>query len=133
MLGPFGDHAGVDQPELAAHLEAALVRALLGAWHNINANYFRDALRPPILQLTDTRAFLGRWRLKERSIEISRALVVEAAWGSVVEVLKHEVAHQFVHEAMGITDEAAHGPAFRDVCQRFGFDSRATGLPTADG
>ncbi len=123
----------MDRQTLAADVEAALVRALLGAWHNINGNYFRHALRPPILQLTENRSFLGRWRLAERSIEISRALVLEAEWGAVVEVLKHEVAHQYVHEAMAITDETAHGPAFREVCQRFGIDARTAGLPSAGG
>lgn len=123
----------MDHPRLAAELEAALVRALRGAWHSINANYFRHALRPPILQLGDSRATLGCWRRELRTLEISRALVVEAPWGSVVEVLKHEVAHQFVHEEMRIIDESAHGPAFREVCARFGFDGRAAGLPSSSG
>jgi len=47
----------------------------------------------------------------------------------VREVLKHEVAHQFVDEVLKIHDQAAHGPAFEDVCRRFGIDARATGLP----
>jgi len=44
-------------------------------------------------------------------------------------VLKHEMAHQYVHEVLGILDENAHGPAFRGVCQRLGIDASAAGLP----
>lgn len=121
----------MDPLALAADIEAALVRALLGAWHHVNGNYFRHTLRPPVLQLVESRGFLGRWRREERAIELARAFVLDAPWGAVIEVLKHEVAHQFVHEAMGITDESAHGPAFRGVCERFGIDGRAAGIPAA--
>jgi hypothetical protein len=47
----------------------------------------------------------------------------------VVEVLKHEMAHQFVHENLQRVDEPAHGPAFREACARMGIDSRAVGMP----
>jgi hypothetical protein len=49
----------------------------------------------------------------------------------VVEVLRHEMAHQYVHEVMGLTDEAPHGPAFRDLCGKLGIDGSAAGLPQA--
>jgi len=42
--------------------------------------------------------------------------------------LKHEMAHQFVHEVLG-EQEAPHGPAFRATCARLGIDQRAGGLP----
>jgi len=47
-------------------------------------------------------------------------------------VLKHEMAHQFVHEVLGKTDETAHGPAFRDLCDRLGIDQSAAGMPRAE-
>jgi hypothetical protein len=46
----------------------------------------------------------------------------------VLEVLKHEMAHQYVHEVLR-EDEPAHGPAFRAVCERLGIDARASGVP----
>jgi hypothetical protein len=55
--------------------------------------------------------------------------LVEHGWGVVVEVLKHEMAHQFVDEVLRIHDESAHGPAFRQVCEERGFDARAAGVP----
>jgi hypothetical protein len=47
----------------------------------------------------------------------------------VIEVLKHEMAHQYVFEVLGRVDEPAHGPAFRELCERLGIDARAAGLP----
>jgi hypothetical protein len=47
----------------------------------------------------------------------------------VLEVLKHEMAHQYVHEVLGRVDESAHGPGFRETCGRLGIDARASGLP----
>jgi hypothetical protein len=41
------------------------------------------------------------------------------------------VAHQFVDEVLGVRDESAHGPAFASVCERFGIDASASGLPAA--
>jgi hypothetical protein len=49
----------------------------------------------------------------------------------VIEVLKHEMAHQFVDEVLRLGDEVAHGPAFRQVCQERGIDPSATGMPRA--
>jgi hypothetical protein len=57
------------------------------------------------------------------------SLFVKEAWGTVLEVLKHEMAHQYVHEILGRMDEPSHGPAFREVCARLGIDARAAGVP----
>ncbi|MDP9033926.1 MAG: DUF2786 domain-containing protein [Myxococcota bacterium] len=109
-------------------LEAALLRELHATWHQINSSHFAAKLSPPTLELVDTRATLGRWQPTSRTIEISRPLILTERWGAVVEVLKHEMAHQFVHEVLAEC-ETAHGPAFRDVCKRLGIDARAAGLP----
>src|SRR5262249_7846916 len=62
-----------------------------------------------------------------------RRLVLGHPWGVVVEVLKHEMAHQYVHEVLGKRDESAHGPAFRDLCEKLGIDAGAAGVPSAAG
>jgi hypothetical protein len=59
--------------------------------------------------------------------------VYQQPWGVVREVLKHELAHQYVDEVLGIHDETAHGPAFQEVCRARGIDAAAAGLPRADG
>jgi hypothetical protein len=116
-----------------AGLEGALVRELGAAWRQLNESYFKGRLRMPQIVLTCARERLGRWSLNDRAIEISRPMVLEQPWGTVVEVLKHEMAHQFVHEILGASDEAPHGPAFRDTCKRMGIDGAASGVPRSAG
>jgi hypothetical protein len=116
---------------LTAALEAALVRELRATWRQLNEAYFKAGLATPTFELTPMHTTLGRWVPDTRTIEISRPLVLERAWGAVVEVLKHEMAHQYVHETLGETSESAHGPAFRDACRRLGIDARASGVPDA--
>jgi hypothetical protein len=67
-----------------------------------------------------------------RTLELSPDLLVKFGWGVLEEVLKHEMAHQYVDEVLCIRDEPAHGPAFRRVCDERGIDARAAGAPHAD-
>jgi hypothetical protein len=117
------------QPELTAAMEAAIVRELRAAWRQLNEVYFRSALSMPTLELVPSRATLGRWVAGLRTLEISRPLVLDQPWGAVIEVLKHEMAHQYVHEVLHETSESPHGRAFRDACARLGVDARASGIP----
>jgi uncharacterized protein DUF2786/SprT-like family protein len=114
---------------LNAELEAAALREIARAWHQLNGNAFRFALRAPIFELIDGEQRLGQWSLARRTIALSRRLVFGEPWGAVVEVLKHEMAHQYAHEVLGAVDEVAHGPAFRSVCERMGIDAASSGLP----
>lgn len=121
----------MDRERLSAELEAALLGALAAAWRTLNETYFRGALRWPALVLVDGASKLGEWRSGTRALALSRRLVVDQPWGVVIEVLKHEIAHQFVTEALGDPDPTPHGPAFRSVCERLGIDARAAGMPSA--
>jgi hypothetical protein len=116
-------------PRLTIELEAALLRELRASYQDLNASYFKRALRAASIGLSDNAARLGQWDPAHRTIEMSRPLLVSQPWGSVLEVLKHEMAHQYVHEILGRADEPAHGPAFRDVCERLGIDGSASGMP----
>jgi hypothetical protein len=115
---------------LTATLEAALLRQLGDTWGEINHNHFGGRLRRPVLALGES-ARLGAWVGTRRLLELSRALVLGQPWGVVREVLKHEMAHQFVDEVLGIHDQTAHGPAFEALCRQHGIDGAATGLPAA--
>src|SRR5205085_12299533 len=117
----------------ASTLDAALLRELANTCAELSHNHFRGALRPPALELVDTSSRLGAWHRATRTISLSRALVYGQPWGTVREVFKHELAHQYVDEAMGIHDETAHGPAFTEVCRARGIDASAAGLPEASG
>jgi predicted SprT family Zn-dependent metalloprotease len=115
---------------LTAELEAALLRELVQSWHDLNAGHFRRKLAPLEIVVAPGRGRLGRYDPRLRTIEIARSLVLEQPWGVVLEVLKHEMAHQYVHQVMGRgCDEPAHGEAFRELCTKLGIDPRARGLP----
>ena len=124
MPSPSGD-----VQRLSADLEAALLRELVRAWHGVNLTHFRSVLLPPTLALSDNASRLGEWQGATRTLVLSRRLVMVQPWPVIVEVLKHEMAHQYVHEILRQTDEAAHGPSFRAVCERLGIDASASGLP----
>ena len=114
---------------LSAQLETALLREIAEAYRHLAVLHFKGALRLPQFELVGSRARLGRWIEDTRVIELSRPLVLEQAWGVVVEVLKHEMAHQYVSEILGERGESAHGPRFRAVCAKLGIDAAASGLP----
>ncbi len=118
---------------LSAQLEIAALRALLGSWATHNDQLFQRAMRPPTLRLGETGGHLGRWDRASRTLEVSKRLLVTEGWGVVLEVLKHEMAHQFVDEVLRVHDETAHGPAFRQVCEARGIDLRAAGTPDGRG
>lgn len=116
-------------PSLSAELEAAAMRALSASWIANNHNLFRGMLRPPMLLATDLHGCYARWVRLARRIEFARDALVTLSWGQIDEVLKHEMAHQYVDEVLGRTDETAHGPAFQRVCADRGIDARASGAP----
>ncbi len=118
-------------PRLSAALEAALLHELREQYRLLSSAHFKNTLKLPQLELAPSRARLGRWVEATRTIELSRAFVLEKPWGVVVEVLKHEMAHQYVSEVLGEREETAHGPRFRAVCERLGIDGAASGLPDA--
>jgi hypothetical protein len=115
--------------ELSAALEAALVRQLSFHYMAENEQRFGDRLVQPVLVLSDATRRLGQWIPATRTIELSRTLVFERPWLEVTSVLEHEMAHQYVEEVLGITEETAHGETFRRVCEERGIDARAAGAP----
>jgi hypothetical protein len=124
------------EPEpLSAELETLLLRELRACFDWENDARFRGRLQPPVFALSDAAARLGRWVRATRTLELSRALVIERPWPEVLGVLQHEMAHQFVDEVLGVRDETAHGETFRRVCAERGIDARAAGpaVPAEDG
>jgi len=123
------DVPGTDSARDRVFLEAALLRELAKTWHELAQSHFPRALKPPVFALSDGPHRLGCWQRLHRTISLARGLVFQQPWAVVREVLKHEMAHQFVDEALRIHDETAHGPAFARVCREHGIDASAAGLP----
>lgn len=116
---------------LTADLERAVLRELQAAWIDRNTRDFRGELRPIVLRLHDDGP-LGVYRDHTRTISLQRELVISRPWGQVIEVLRHEMAHQYVRQTRLAPDESPHGPAFRKICKERGIDARAAGLPAPE-
>ena len=113
-------------------MDAALLRELARWWADINQSQFEGAMRPPSLCLDETSRRLGCWKRDERTLSLATRLVIEHPWTVVLEVLRHEMAHQYVDEVLGVHDETAHGPTFQAVCEARAIDGRATGTLEVD-
>ncbi len=109
-------------------IDGLLAEALMAAWKRVNWSHFKNALTPPVLRLDELGSHLGQWHAASRTLTIARDFCRTAPWGHVLEVLYHELAHQYVSEVLRVTDETDHGPAFRRVCDQLGLDPRASGL-----
>jgi len=117
---------------LSGELERAALHAIIRTWEDLNGALFRFQLTRPALELVDSSSRLGRWHGGLRAIELARSLLVDHGWGVLVEVLKHEMAHQYVDEVLGQPDDAMHGSVFRRVCEERGIDPSAAGVPSVD-
>lgn len=117
---------------LSLELERLSLRAVRRVYEDLNETLFDERLRLPAFELSDAEGRLGRWSSQKRTLELRRTLLVEHGWGVLVEVLKHEMAHQFVAEVLGVDDEPDHGPVFQKVCEERGIDARAAGMPAVD-
>ena len=82
----------------------------------------RLSLRQPLLRIADLRRAWGFWQTQPRMITIASRLIADYPWNTVIEVLKHEMAHQMVSEIYQLTDEQ-HGQQFQACCQILGMAS----------
>jgi predicted SprT family Zn-dependent metalloprotease len=83
-------------------------------------SWYKISLATPAFRLIDSRMTLGSWNPETRTISISAILINEYSWDTVINVLKHEMAHQYVHEFLQRGMELPHGPAFLESCEKLG-------------
>ncbi|MEC8993319.1 MAG: DUF2786 domain-containing protein [Candidatus Latescibacterota bacterium] len=102
----------------APDLRNAWLHTLVKWWKHYNHEFLRDALRLPIIELSDGEMTLGAWDGSHRRLMISARHIHEDAWTSVLDTLRHEMAHQYVDEVLKPEYETAHGPAFASACER---------------
>ena len=112
--------------QLNAELSKMLLLELHREWELINWTFFQSKLRSPVLRLSSSAKYWGRWNATLRQIEISTSMILEQSWSFVYEVLKHEVVHQYVDEVLKVK-ETPHGPTFRKICRDIGLDPAASG------
>ncbi|THB80153.1 MAG: DUF2786 domain-containing protein, partial [Desulfobacteraceae bacterium] len=75
-------------------------------------------LRRPAFNISESAIQYGSWDPVTRRLSISRHLIENHPWHIVVEVLKHEMAHQYVNEVVKARE--THGPIFRKACKMIG-------------
>ena len=113
-------------------LERDVLFHLQAAWRDLNYQIFDDQLERPMVQLIDHERTLGLWDSAKRVISLQRTLVMDSPWLEVLEVLKHEMAHQYVDEICRVHHEPPHGPTFKRVCRERGICGAASGEVTVD-
>lgn len=100
------------------HLQKKWVEQLHKEFENI-CWYYRVPLRRPLFVLEDAKSYLGKWDPASRTIVLTFELILNNPWSVVLEVLKHEMAHQYVNEMLGV-DDATHGDHFEHACEKLG-------------
>ena len=125
----MASQVGSAADKLSVELERASLRAMGQAYDDLNRSLFGGRLQRVQLMFVDRVARLGQWCSEPSRIELSRQVLLTNGWGTLVEVLKHEMAHQYAEQVLGVDDEGPHGSTFRRVCEQRGIDARATGVP----
>lgn len=78
-------------------------------------------LKVPLIQVCDQEKFWALWDPELRVIQVNRRLLVEYPWQTVLDVFKHEIAHQIVDELyVGDNRERPHGSLFQQACEHIG-------------
>lgn len=104
--------------ELTGELRNIWNRKLYLWWRNYNEGYLVGALKLPLIRVGDGKHQLGYWDGARRTLSISEAHIIQDPWLSVMDTLRHEMAHQYVEEILEVVDESPHGPAFQQACKR---------------
>ena len=98
---------------------------ILRAWlhqivrdHNDICHQYNVELSTPVIQLADAAGYWGKWTSSHRMINISTRLISTQPWDVVLDVLKHEMAHQLVSEQLD--DSSGHGDTFQEACSMLG-------------
>jgi hypothetical protein len=120
----MGNQVRDEQAEWDARVVALSLRQVQQAYRDHNAALFSDRLKTPVIRFAEGKERWGAWSSSDRVLELALRLL-DRPWGDLLEVLKHEMAHQYVDEVLGkASDEGPHGPTFVAVCAERGIDAR---------
>jgi hypothetical protein len=130
------EQRGEQQAELSplsAEVLSHTLRQVAATYREYNESLFSGRLKPAQLEWTQSESEWGAWVRAHRTLRLTTRLI-DRPWGELVEVLKHEMAHQYVDEIEGLPrGEGPHGETFRKICNERGIDAAATGAPTSHG
>ena len=110
-------------------LQAAWVGQLRHHFDFCNYQYLGYKLKRPLIELGFSLQRLGQWNGALRRITISTRHILEHPWESVLDTLRHEMAHQYVEEVLGHPAGSPHGEAFAHACHLLRIDPASTAAP----
>ena len=109
----------------------AAIKALQYEWDCIIyrlPHSLQQRIKRPVIALNAELSCWGRWqKAPRRLIELKTELLLSHPWYAVLEVFRHEIAHQIVDEGFPDLQEPPHGPKFRKVCFKLGTNPAASG------
>jgi predicted SprT family Zn-dependent metalloprotease len=76
------------------------------------------SLSTPVVSIVSGKNRLGYWTSNNKTISVSRYLIEKNPWEIVLEIFKHEMAHQYVSEYFDNSDR--HGQGFKTACKTLG-------------
>jgi len=79
---------------------------------------YKIKLKKPVLEIRPLGTRWAQWDPETRTLSLSEKLIEKHSWNIVLEILKHEMAHQYVTDIFG-SDES-HGPLFKQACEKLG-------------
>lgn len=94
-------------------IESLLIKQLYKEYEQIIYSY-NLKLQAPNIIISKVSSYYGQWCSQTRTISLSCSLLLECTWSHVLQILKHEMAHQYVDELMGLDDN--HGVFFKKAC-----------------
>ena len=92
--------------------------AQLSHEHEVLSWRYGVDLTTPTINISSGESRLGFWSFKTKTISISSHLIKTEVWDIVLEVLKHEMAHQYVSTFYDNAD--IHGQYFKLACKKLG-------------
>ncbi len=115
---------------LQEKFEHRVVHGLYCEWENtlwLLPSHLRRKMKKPLLGIRDLKNQHACWSPEHREITLSRNLVMHHGWDTVIEVLRHEMAHQLADEVMGGAGHLAHGDVFKKACYLLRANPKASG------
>ena len=109
---------------------------LVRSWTEVNRVYLNESLSLPVFRLSkNEKNRLGSWDAESRTITIAAELFVSCSEMEILEIIKHEMAHQYASEVLEsdkYPDEKPHGSAFQHACKILGIEKNAQFNPSRE-
>ncbi len=97
------------------NLKTKIIRQLYQEYDNICYQYDLK-LKKPVLCLEVLSGSWGKWDPQNRTLFLNEELFHSFSWNTILGILKHEMAHQVVHEIF-FSQEDNHGREFLRACE----------------